>query len=183
VAKAVALQPQTTVAWASGAEGEARLGALLESVGYLRLLHDRRVPRTRGNIDHIVIGPAGIFIVDAKNHRGSLAIRNRGTIFSKDYRLTIAGRDCSSYADGLQWQIDAVRTALAGAGRDGQVPVTGVLCFLNADWIALGRWDSFRGVVLSRPKTIVKLLTQPLVIGEAVADQLLVELAKAFPPK
>ncbi len=70
----------------------------------LRMLHDRRVPGTRGNIDHIVMAPADVFIVDAKNHKGRIEIRDRGSFFRTDYRLTVGGRDCSSLADGMSWQ-------------------------------------------------------------------------------
>lgn len=42
------------------------------------MLHDRRVPDTRGNIDHIIVAPAGVFVVDAKNHKGKIGIRDRG---------------------------------------------------------------------------------------------------------
>ena len=61
--------PVTTRAWKIGSAGEAKLAAGLEGVEGVTVLHDRRVPATRGNIDHIVIGPAGVFVVDAKAHK------------------------------------------------------------------------------------------------------------------
>ncbi|MGO1317924.1 MAG: nuclease-related domain-containing protein [Cellulomonadaceae bacterium] len=63
---AVALSPekQSTTAWATGAVGEERLGALLSSVASddLAVLHDRRIPGSRANIDHIVICRTGVWI-------------------------------------------------------------------------------------------------------------------------
>lgn len=53
-----------------GAEGEELVGAILdglEPAGWLTL-HD--VSLGRGNIDHIAIGPAGIFTIETKSHRG-----------------------------------------------------------------------------------------------------------------
>lgn len=54
--------------WAKGAAGEratARLLAPLERRGYA-VLHDRAIPGSRANLDHLVIGPAGISYVDSK---------------------------------------------------------------------------------------------------------------------
>ena len=55
VVKFLSDDPQSTRAWAKGSEGERRLaGHLLRTVGDRAvLLHDRKVPRTRGNIDHL----------------------------------------------------------------------------------------------------------------------------------
>ena len=50
----------------------------LEDTKDVWTLHDRRVPGTRGNIDHIVVGPAGVFVIDAKNYQGKIEVRNRG---------------------------------------------------------------------------------------------------------
>ncbi|HEY3544587.1 MAG TPA: nuclease-related domain-containing protein, partial [Propionicimonas sp.] len=112
VVRAVSAEPQTTRAWAIGAAGEEKLAAELAKVPGLVVLNDRRVPGTRGNIDHIVIAPAGVFVVDAKNHQGTVEIRNRGSFLRPDYRLTVGRRDCSSMADGMGWQVDAVLAGL-----------------------------------------------------------------------
>jgi hypothetical protein len=64
-------EPQSTRAWAVGARGEEKLAEALDG---FTVLHDRRVPGTRGNIDHIVIAPAGVFVVDAKSYEGSIEL-------------------------------------------------------------------------------------------------------------
>src|SRR2546426_5740703 len=63
VVLAVTDEPQSTRAWARGALGEAKLAEALAGVRDLRVLHDRRVPGTRGNIDHLLVAPAGVFVV------------------------------------------------------------------------------------------------------------------------
>ncbi|MEW5990840.1 MAG: nuclease-related domain-containing protein [Chloroflexota bacterium] len=40
--------------------------------------HDRRVPGTRGNIDHIIVAPASVFVVDARAYVGLIEVRNYG---------------------------------------------------------------------------------------------------------
>jgi len=52
-------EPQSTRAWASGAVGERGLAEALGHIEGLQVLHDRSVPGTRGNIDHIVVAAAG----------------------------------------------------------------------------------------------------------------------------
>jgi hypothetical protein len=55
----------------AGARGEEALGAALAQLPGIRVLHDRRVPGTRGNLDHLVVGPASVFVVDAKHYPGN----------------------------------------------------------------------------------------------------------------
>jgi Nuclease-related domain len=65
---------ETAARWARGAEGEEVVGGVLESLaedGWLAI-HD--VALGRGNIDHIAIGPAGIFAIETKSHRGRIPI-------------------------------------------------------------------------------------------------------------
>lgn len=61
VVKFLSDDPQSITAWAKGSEGERRLARhLLAAVGDRAvLLHDRKVPGTRGNIDHIAIAAVG----------------------------------------------------------------------------------------------------------------------------
>lgn len=80
VAKFFAEEPQSTTAWAKGASGEIRLANRLDRDldGTATVLHDRKVPKTRGNIDHLVVAPTGIWIVDAKNYSGKVECRDVG---------------------------------------------------------------------------------------------------------
>ena len=183
VVRAVSLEPQSTRAWAIGAAGEEKLAAELDKVAGLRMLHDRRVPGTRGNIDHIVIAPAGVFVVDAKNNQGRIEIRDRGSFFRTDYRLTVAGRDCSAMADKMGWQVDAVRSALEAHGIDPMPPITPVLCFLNVEWPLFGAPESFRGVRLESHRSIKRLMTKSVLLTEPQSDHLLAVLSEALPPK
>lgn len=97
--------PQSTTAWASGAKGEAMLGERLdrhvsESVA---VLHDRRIPGTKANIDHIVVTMGGVFVVDAKryvNKRPELKVEG-GILRPRVEKLLVGGRDRTKLVDGL----------------------------------------------------------------------------------
>jgi hypothetical protein len=59
-----------------GAEGEARTAGVLASLPpEWTTLHDVRWPGRRlANIDHVVIGPGGIFVIDSKNWSGRVEV-------------------------------------------------------------------------------------------------------------
>src|SRR4051794_41984408 len=63
-----------------GAVGEARTAAMLKHLPReWTTLHDVRWPGRRfANIDHIVIGPAGIFVVGSRNWSGKNTKRRDG---------------------------------------------------------------------------------------------------------
>ena len=146
------IEPQSTRAWAIGARGEERLGAELARVEGIHVLHDRRVPRTRGNIDHIVVAPADVFVIDAKDWEGVDRIRDVGGWFKKDLRLYVGRRDATRLAGGLGWQVDAVTRVLVDAAVDPLPSVVPVLCFVDSDWPRFRPPDEFRGCV-SRAST------------------------------
>jgi hypothetical protein len=66
-------------AWAKGAAGEALVGQVLDelgSKGWLAL-HDVHWPgRPKANLDHILVGPGGVIVIDAKNWSGDVQVRN-----------------------------------------------------------------------------------------------------------
>jgi hypothetical protein len=60
--------------WSRGAAGEETVGAILESLrddAWLAL-HD--VSLGRGNVDHVIVGPAGLFTIETKSHRGRISV-------------------------------------------------------------------------------------------------------------
>jgi len=76
---AITDDPQSTTAWDTGARGEERLGQRLNELASetVRVLHDRRIPGTRANIDHLAVTPTGVYVIDAKrylNKRPSLKV-------------------------------------------------------------------------------------------------------------
>jgi hypothetical protein len=174
-------EPHSTRSWALGAAGEERLAAALAKTPELRLLHDRQVLGTRGNIDHIVIGSAGVFVVDAKAYTGRIEIRDRGGLLHHDFRLTVGRRDCSKLADAMGWQVDAVRTVIGDF--EPTPPITPVLCFLGVEWPIFGAPSNFRGVRIESPESLRRLAMSTMRLTVAQADHLLAVLSEALPPK
>jgi hypothetical protein len=175
--------PRSTRAWATGARGEEKLAAALDGIPGLRVLHDRRVPRSPANIDHIVIAPAGVFVVDAKNIRGKIEIRDRGGFFRTDHRLYVGRRDCSALATGLGWQVDAVTAALTGASVDPLPPVTPVLCFIDGEWPLFRAPNAYARVRLESTGSIRKLVAGPTVLDPPSVEHIARVLSIALPSK
>jgi hypothetical protein len=60
--------------WLRGGRGEQAVGAILDGLageGW-HVTHD--VSLGRGNVDHVLVGPGGIFAVETKSHRGRIAV-------------------------------------------------------------------------------------------------------------
>jgi Nuclease-related domain len=89
------------IAWRSGAAGEqrtARLLAPLERQGWA-VLHDLAIPGSRANIDHLVIGPGGIFVIDSKQYQGRLQLDGSGRLWHGRYPLAPTLQAVSFEAD------------------------------------------------------------------------------------
>jgi Nuclease-related domain len=83
----------TTLAWRRGAAGErrtARLLAPLERRGWA-VLHDLAIPGSTANIDHLVIGPAGVMVIDSKHYRGRLHLDRYGMLWHGRHLLARLG--------------------------------------------------------------------------------------------
>jgi hypothetical protein len=176
-------EPQSTRAWARGSRGEQELAESLERVPGIQALYDRKVPGTRGNLDALLIAPAGIFVVDVKRYEGLIRVRDRGGWFRSDLRLYVGRRDCSELADNMEWQVHAVEAVLHAAGFDPAPPVESVLCFVNGEWPLFRRPTSFGGVHLEGARSICDLITSEEVLCKPAIDRFTRVLTRAFPAK
>jgi hypothetical protein len=123
----------------------------------LGVLHDRRIPGTKANIDHIVIGSTGVFVIDAKHYRGKVERRDRGSFFTSDLRLYVGGRDQSKLVKAMPRQVEAVRLGLASTEFFG-CRITPILCFIGAEWGLLASPFAFGEVRVVWPKALRKLV-------------------------
>ena len=170
--------PQSTQAWARGAMGEELLARRLQDLpASARILHDRRIPRTRANIDHIVVSPGGVWVIDAKRYKGRRPSREAtGGVFGPRVQtLRIGGRDGTPLVDGARKQ-----AALVTAALDDATPVASALCFLEADWGLFGSPFSISGVLVTWPVRLVKRIAESADVGVDV-DAVAARLAAAFP--
>jgi hypothetical protein len=184
IAKALSGEPGSTTAWRKGADGERRLAAHLqrELGDSAILLHSRRVPKTRGDIDHLLVTPSGVWIVDAKNYTGRVEVRDLGGWRSVDRRLFVNGRDRTKLVAGLEWQTAAVRAALDPMGF-GEAPIHATLLFTDSEWGWFAKPIEIHGVRILWANKLCELASAPGPLNQsamrAVASQLSAKLPAA----
>jgi hypothetical protein len=184
VVLAVSREPQHQRAWACGAASEVKLAGTLErwtADHGVVLLHDRRMPGGRGNIDHIAVGASGVTVIDAKRYRGRIAVVHRGGLVRpRTEHLLVGGREQTRLVDSVLAQADAVRHVLTG-GEHATVPVRAVLCFVDGDWPLVGRLE-VRGAPILPPKHTAKLCRAQGPLDPLAVERLADELAGLLPP-
>ena len=105
----------------------------------------RVVPKP--NIDHVAVGPGGVFVIDSKNWSGRIAVKD-SVLLQNGHRRE-------------QAVIGAAEAALALTQLLGQVPVTGVLCFVRDEpingWardVMVCSTSTLSSILISRPPTL-----------------------------
>lgn len=166
---AVALTPErsSTRVWATGAIGEEIVGAKLDAIAsdQIRVLHDRRIPKSKANIDHIVVTPGGVWVIDTKRYVDKrIEKRVEGGLFSPRVEKLWVRGDKTSLVTGLTKQVALVEAAVPG------VPVKGVLCFVDGDWAWFADPFTVSDVLVLWPKKLVQLLTKEQSGGFDVAS-------------
>lgn len=145
-------RPQTLDAWRVGAEGERRTGRHLdglEELGFV-ILHDRKVPGYGGNLDHIVIGPTGVWAVETKSLAGKVVIDGDS--------LRIGGRQQDRIIDQVYRQATAIQIALGTHSAGTGLTVTPVICLHRGELPFFDK--TVRGVRLASGRQLVRLLRE-----------------------
>jgi hypothetical protein len=107
-------------AWERGAHGERQTARLLDRLGrdgYV-VFHDLAMPGSAANVDHLVLGPSGVFVIDSKQWTGSVHQSSDGLVWHNHYRLdrTLAT---------LRWQAETLGHLLG-------VPAAPLVCVHGA---------------------------------------------------
>ena len=170
--------------WATGARGEEILAEVLATrCPAASLLHDRRIPGSRANIDHIAVTGTGVYVIDAKRYRGKIEVRS--PIFGKP-KLVIAGRDRTKLLTGLEKQVNVVTEVLAEVAPD--IPVQGCLCFVAPEGLLadvglpIMRTLKINGFPLYYLRRLAKQLNRPGAVTRDEAATICLALAQRLLP-
>ena len=177
---ALGASPQHERAFEQGRLGEETVARSLErrlAGGPAVLLHDRRMPGGYGNIDHLAVAPRGVYVIDAKAIKGKVRVRPGRPGGS---RLQVNGRTRNTLVLGLARQVDAVRAELDALGY-GDVSLTGVLCFTEADFPLLRRMQ-IDGHLLRHPRALARELSAAGPLAAQAIDSLSHRLSARLPP-
>jgi hypothetical protein len=93
--------------WQRGAQGERHTARLLRRLtrdGYV-CFHDLAVPGSTANLDHLAIGPSGVFVIDSKQWTGHVHQGADGLVWHNHYPLdrTLAT---------VRWEAEAISRVL-----------------------------------------------------------------------
>jgi hypothetical protein len=94
-------------AWQRGATGERRTAHLLDRLtreGFV-VFHDLTVPGSKANVDHLAIGPTGVFVIDSKQWTGSIHQSTDGLIWHNHSPL-------DRTLDTVRWEAQAISRLL-----------------------------------------------------------------------
>lgn len=184
LARAFDAEPASTTAWRKGAVGEARLAEALASglTSDAIALHSRKVPKTRGDIDHLIVAPSGVWVVDAKNYRGRVERRDVGGWRTTDLRLYVNGRDQTKLVENLSWQVQAVRAVLDPMGF-GESPVHPTVLFTSSEWGLFAKPIELDGVRAMWAKKLIELVNEPGPLSPEAVRAIATQLSAKLPAK
>ena len=151
--------------WTKGAAGEYLMDLSLHN--HLNegsvILTDRGVPGTKSNIDHIVVAPSGVWIIDSKVWRGKIEYKST-SMFGMEKRLFVGGKDRTSAVEAIFNLVIPVAQVIG----DKSIPIKQALVFVDGDWsdasaarIVTSRPYQHLGVWISWPKAIWKKINEP----------------------
>jgi hypothetical protein len=146
-----------------GAEGERATASALEALGPdWVVFHDQRWPGRRlANIDHVAVGPGGIFVIDSKHWSGKVDVvgdRLRCAGYSKEKVVASAADAALAVAELVGEHASAVQPVLCFVGKQGL-----------AGWV--------RDVMVCTDGDIAEMMhTRPAVLGAAQVSEVAVRL-------
>jgi hypothetical protein len=128
------------------------------------------MPGTSANIDHIVIGPNGVWVIDAKRCEGEVELRDVAGWFHTDLRLFVNNRDRTKLSTGLEKQHVVVRAALDDM-LQVTMPIKRCLCFVEATWPLIGAKPFvINDVTVTWPAKLVEQILAPGPVTPPVID-------------
>lgn len=171
---AIADAPAHETAWLVGADGEARVGAVLQqwaaAKGFALLIDATPVGQT-ANLDFIAVGRNGVVVVDAKAWGGRLRFRD-GVMWNGRY-----GK--SREVESVERQVEQVAGVLAAAGL--VLPVRGMLCMANENEGLPSRGLVHLGAVaVGTPDEVGRAIGGRGRLAEVDVDRAVVALCQAF---
>lgn len=120
-------------------------------------------------------------VIDAKYLTGEIRIRRYGGVFSERIeRLFIGGRDRTKLIEGVERQLDVVRTALDAMGYEG-AGLAGALCLADGRGLPWFSRLEMRGVLIEAPRRVAALASREGLLDRDAIQVLAAALANRFP--
>ncbi|WP_437773530.1 nuclease-related domain-containing protein [Arthrobacter sp. KNU40] len=144
------------MSWYQGAVGEINVGHILERLGpEWTVLHAVPVGAGTSDIDHVLIGPAGVFTLNTKNHTGQ-------AVWVAGRTLMVAGKK-QRHLHNAAHEVSRAATLLSRK-MGGPVPVTGVVVILAPKSLTI-KASPEGAAVVTATRLLTWLADRPRVLG------------------
>lgn len=167
--------------WLKGATGEYLTGVRLhrELNEGIIVLSDRCVPGVVSNVDHIVIAPSGVWVVETKNWLGK--IRYRDSTFAGTKRLMVGEYDRTPKVDAMFALILPVAQVVA----DKSVDVNGVMILIEGNWGFGSKFKKYvhKEILITDIPEAIRRINQPGPLSAERIAQIAKALDEAFTAK
>jgi hypothetical protein len=167
----------------AGGDRRRRLRGTLEMVGGqgVIVLNDRRIPGSKATITMIAVAPAGVFVIDARHHRGLVRTKRPGTFDQLGApELHVGRRNCTPTLEALSRQVTVVRASLDGAPWGTEVPVTPMLCLTRAEW-GLASSALVRDVWVGWPRLLAGTVQAPGIMDSPTVQEVAATIGARLP--
>jgi hypothetical protein len=128
-----------------------------------KILLDQTIPGTRSKIDHIVVAPSGVWIIDSKVWKGKIEYKAK-SLSSTEYQLFVDGIDRTSKVEAIYNLVIPVAQLI----DDHEVQVHSAIVFIDGDWSAAQSLRIVRdkphqhlGVWITWPRALYKMISAP----------------------
>src|SRR5689334_12696541 len=164
--------------WAAGADRERRVA---DELAKLReawtVLHDRliRPGRSESNLDHVVVGPGGLFLVDTKNWSGNVTAWDGGL-----YQHLGHGTERTSQSRHAE--VLKVHGMASYMAVETGLPTTPVICLAGPNEEKFGEPQFIKGVWVVPMSALVSWLeSRPVVLDREAAARAVTRAMTSFP--
>lgn len=135
---------ETNRSWVKGLRGE---NIVLNQLNTLPqnffVFHDVKLPKGQGNIDHIVIGPTGLFVIETKNYSGNYQINGNQWYYYKNGKYNLI----KNKNPGIQLirNIMNLKSFLADSGiKKSQIYAYGIVAFIQNNYSIKKKPDNYQ---------------------------------------
>jgi hypothetical protein len=141
---------------------------MLDAASDVLVLHHRPLPGRRATIAHLVVGPAGVYVVEVQDGAPlSVAVRRAAKHepgSSQDDDLLVGGHPHNHLLTAFDARVEFVKQTLSDHGLE-EVPVVRVLCFLRGMPALVDRRLKARETHIVAPKGLGRLVATPGDLG------------------
>jgi hypothetical protein len=154
----------STKVWGPGSHGKRVTGVALDRLvdhGMI-VLHDVRMPSERKKVDHVVVAPSGIHVIESVHYPDErIEMRKDRRFIGRSSALVVGGRDFTDVVDDLEHQVRRIAAFTDDLADVRDTPVTPVLCFVDASWKRPRRRLALGSVEILWPKAMMRLISRP----------------------